>query len=807
MVSGLTDKQVEEKIALGEVNKVNHKTKTLREVFITNLFSKFNIFFFAVIAVLIIFYIKTGEIKLMLDGWGIFSLVFVNTVIAIVQEIRAKKMLDKVELLINRDICVVRNSVKVNILPEKLVKGDVIFVERGDQIPADGFVVESTRLEIDESLLTGESEPMIKKNGDNLLSGSFVSSGNGYFTADKLGGDSYAGKITGMAKNFKYISSPLQNKILKIIQVLSITAVFLIIIKAVDNKSIGILSVDGIRQYTTIIISLVPQGLVFLTTITYIVGIYRISQLGGIVQKINAIEAFSGINTVFMDKTGTLTQNKLSVTNLINLTDESIEDVKKLLGTYAKYSSYKNSTLNSLCVYDFEKNGEVIDELPFSSQTKQSAIKVNINGEIRIFLLGALDILSQRIDQKSKSRINEDEIKLFRNLLFIEVFPSNLQNDLNVDIKQGEIKPICVISLLDTIREDSREALDLFEAKNIDVKILSGDSPYAIQAIASKVGWDISDDMLISGPELAEMDEHKFKQAVLHKKIFARLAPEQKKEIIGVFKKKKIFTAMIGDGVNDLPAIKSSDLGIAMEEGSQVTKEVADIILVKNKFSLLPQIFDEGNRIVNSVSMAAKLFLTKNLSVTIIILLTVLTTLPFLLTPRKVSFLNIFIITLPSFLISIYNKDISRRKKFIKDLFTAVSISAVFVVVFGYVAYYLSPDYYKNITEESRIGIFLCVIVYITVANYLSVVIPSHAGAKEKILFSLYSASLMLILYVMTVVDLAKTPLFWFKELYEVPTLNKEYWIFITIMGLTGGGLLYLLQKLRRLLIKTDETF
>ena len=796
MPQGLTQSQVEERVASGKVNKIKESTKPISEILLTNLFSRFNIFFFAVISILIFFYFSTGDVRLLLDGWGIVSLVFVNTVIAIFQEIRAKRMLDSVKLLISNYIHVIRDGKQEKILLENLVQDDIVYIERGDQIPADGKLIKSTRLEIDESLLTGESESIIKKDGDMLLSGSFVISGNGYFSAEKLAAESFAGKITSQAKNFKFIVSPLQKKILRIMQFLVAIAIVLIIAKAVDNKNIGIFSVDAIRQYTTIIISLVPHGLVFLTTVTYVIGIYRISKLGAIVQKINAIEAFSGINIVFTDKTGTLTQNKLSVTNITNLSSQSDPEVEKLLGTYAKYSSYKNSTLVALSPYPSLGDVKIIDELPFSSQTKQSAIKISHVGKERYFLFGGLEILSEKLDPSVIAKIDMNEIKLFRNLLFLEIISDS--TDITEAVKNGKTVPICVVSLLDTIREDSAIALELFASKDIDVKILSGDAPFAIQAIAKKVGWDVSDDMLVTGPDLAQMNEEDFLHAVMNKKIFARLAPEQKQQIVNIAKSKGLYTAMIGDGVNDLPAIKRADLGIAMEEGSQVTKEVADIILVENKFSLLPQIFDEGKRIVNSVYMASKLFLTKNISVTIMTLLTVLTSLPFLLTPRKVSFINIFIITFPALLISLYNKDILNLKNFLRDLFTAVLISSTSVVFFAYTAYFLAPNYFPSISDSDRSGIFICVIVYVALANFLSVMIPSHGEIKSKILFSSYALFLVILLFLITTLDLSQTPIGWFKELYEVPTLKPEYWILISAVGVLGGLVLYAAQRIRR---------
>ena len=799
MPKGLTNEEVKEKIRLGKTNKLNSSNRSIREILLTNLFTPFNNFFFVIISILIFFYFRTSEIKLLLDGWGVISIVFINTLIAIFQEIRAKRMLDKVQLLVNRDISVVRDSEIIKVNPSNLVEGDTIFIERGDQIPADGKIIEHLRLEIDESLLTGESESILKEDNDQVLSGSFVVSGNGYFIAEKLGNDSFAGKITGLAKNFKYIVSPLQKIIIRIIQILSFTALTLIIIKAFNNIDIGILSVSALRQYTTIIVSLIPSGLIFLTTITYVIGIYRISKLGAVVQRINAIEAFAGINVVCMDKTGTLTKNLLSITNQINISGLDDAEVNLIIGTYAKYTSYKNSTIIALSKYDSLNDVKVLDEIPFSSQTKKSAVKLNIHGKERIFVLGAFDLLKKLLRQEPLTLVNEDEIDLFRNLLLIEIVPTNKK--LEDELIKPRVIPIAVISLLDTVRKDSKKALDLFNEKNIEVKILSGDSASAIQAIARKISWDIKNDEIITGQELEKMEEKAFNNAVVAKKVFARLAPDQKKQIVDTLKKKRLYTAMIGDGVNDLPAIKHANLGLAMEEGSQVTKEIADIILVKNKFSLLPGIFDEGNKIVNSVSMASKLFLTKNIFVALITILSIFS-LPFILTPRRVGFITIFIITLPAFILSLNNKDVSKHRGFIKDLIVAVLISSICIVITGYSSYFLSKNIFPGNTEDIYSMIFICVVIFLALVNYLSIVIPNNKDNKSKIIFTVYCFGILGLLFATTILDLTQTPLFWFNLLYEISPLTSQHWLFILAAGCVGGLILYLLQEIRKAVMK-----
>jgi len=314
--NGLTAEEVRERISKGLQNRSSKpKTKTLREIFIENLFSVFNLVILSIIIFLVYFYLSTSDSRLLLDSIGILSIAFLNTFLAIYQEIKAKHALDKVNLLLKNEVIVMRDGIEVSLVPEAIVLDDIIKIQRGDQVVVDGSVVYSNHLEIDESLLTGESNPIHKKVNEEMLSGSFCLSGNGFYKAEKIGNDSYAAQITEQAKKYKFDLTPLQRKINAIVKILFAVALVLVILEVIFNK--GGFNIDFIRKISTILISLVPQGLVLMSTVTFAVGVSRISKLGAIIQKLNAIESFSNVQVVCMDKTGTLTQNKLSVHQLI----------------------------------------------------------------------------------------------------------------------------------------------------------------------------------------------------------------------------------------------------------------------------------------------------------------------------------------------------------------------------------------------------------------------------------------------------------------------------------------------------------
>jgi cation-transporting P-type ATPase E len=801
-IKGLSSNEVQDRINNGRINRSTvTKTKKVREILIENVFSIFNLVIFSVILFLLFFFIKTGDTRLLYDTIGTTFVITLNTLIAVIQEIRAKKALDKVSLLLKREVKVIRDGTEQSIDQTDVVKDDLIVLERGDQVVVDGIVRDSNKLEIDESLLTGESLPILKKEGSEVLSGSFCISGNGYYSAEKVGDESYANQITKTAKKFKLNLSPLQVRLNFIVKVLFATAILLVGLEIIRNPG-GFSDLDFIRRISTIMLSLIPQGLVLMSSVTFALGIYRISKIGAIIQKLNAIESFANVKIVCTDKTGTLTQNKLAVNKLTTLTDKySKEETENLLGTYAKFSSDKNATLRTLDIYKPRDNVSVLDEIPFSSENKMSLLQLTIDGKQLTFILGGFDILCEKLE--GKDAVNElfdkDGLKIYRNLLFGLETSGRPLNEFEEKLDGIKIEPICIVSITDQVRGDVMDAINLFHKNDIEIKILSGDNAYAIQAVAKEIGWDIKDDELISGSDIEKISDNDFFGVIMKKKIFARLKPEHKLRIIKALRKEKIYTAMIGDGVNDLPAIKESDMGIAMEEGSQITKEVADIVLLKNKFALLPQIFDEGNKIVNTVSSVAKLFLTKNFMVIYLTILSMFFMFEFPLTPRRVSLINIFSIGLPSFIIALKNTNVSKLKNFTKDLFGFVLISAGIVVAASYIGQ-IYTEKFSGFTPEAIQMVMLSIMVIITSVNFLAAV--ARKGDKNLVTYVLYAAGLICLYSFLAVTQIDFVLIRWIKTFYEISYLPKDYWGITAVISVLSAGILFTLQKLREKYIK-----
>jgi len=796
--NGLTTEEVRERISKGLQNRSSKpKTKTLREIFIENLFSVFNLVILSIIIFLLYFYLSTSDSRLLLDSIGILSIAFLNTFLAIYQEIKAKHALDKVNLLLKNEVLVMRDGKEVSLVPEAIVLDDIIKIQRGDQVVVDGSVVYSNHLEIDESLLTGESNPIHKKENEEMLSGSFCLSGNGFYKAEKIGNDSYAAQITEQAKKYKFDLTPLQRKINTIVKVLFAVAVVLVILEVIFNK--GGFNIDFIRKISTILISLVPQGLVLMSTVTFAVGVSRISKLGAIIQKLNAIESFSNVQVVCMDKTGTLTQNKLSIHHLYKFNNDNSEnEVKSMIGTYASLTSDKNATINAINIFEPDKDYVFTDEYPFSSERKMSMIQASKGSENITFILGAYDILSEKLGQKykdeSKNLFDENKLSIYRNVLFGIVKTSDTLEKLKENLDSVVIEPLCIISITDKIRDDVFEAIKLFEDNGIKIKILSGDSAKAIQEVTNEIGWNVKDSDMISGSDLENISDEDFKKVVMNNVIFARLKPEHKLRIIKTLRKEKIYTAMIGDGVNDLPAIKESDMGIAMEEGSSITKEVADIVLLKNKFSLLPQIFDEGNKIVNTVKSVGKLFITKNFFVIYITLLSLLFFLDFPLTPRRVSLINIFGIGLPAFMITLKNTNIERTRNFMKDLISFVLLSALIIVAAGYIGVYIVEKFHK-VSEKDIQMVMLTIMIITNIANYFSIVLPK--AEENKLTYLIYGFMLLIVYIFFAATSINTGFIYLIKQFYEIDFVRADLWPVIMTVSIVSSIILYLAQKFR----------
>lgn len=758
-LQGLTDEQAARLSAEGKGNTFGkHHSKPTARIVFENTLSGNNVIMLAVIVGLYIAFIALGDPRLLMDSIGIVMVFVVNSIASIIQEMRARSLLEKARLMLPQSAIVIRSGVEKSIPQEEIVVGDIVVLRRGDFAPVDGKTISAISLEMDESLLTGESLPVSKSINNDIFSGSFCVSGSTHYLAEKVGEDSLAASITDLARKYKFVTTPLQRNLNRIFLASFAIALIAVAFEIAIRREELFNDVDFIRRIAAVVLSLLPGGLIFFSTVTFAVGVWRVSRLGALTQKLNAIESFSTITTVCMDKTGTLTQNAISIFSVSPIGEFRLEESKILAGTFARLCTDPNATIKAIEKLPFDESAVMLDELAFSSARKYSAARISTGGRERVFVLGAPESL--QVDNDSEvNRIIYGKMCGYRNVAFGECSPDIELNTLSDGIQSTAIKVIAVISLQDPLRNDVHEALELFREQDIRLKILSGDHPDSVYATISAAGWNIKRDEVVTGADLDRLDQAKFDEYVRERDIFARLSPEHKLLILHSLNRSGARTAMIGDGVNDVPAIKEAALGIAMEEGSGMTKEISDIILLKNKFSLLPSIFSEGNNIVSTVLLISELYLVKNFIVLFLSLLRTAGVSGFYdisLTPRKTALLTTAGVALPAYCIALWNGRTEPQRRFFRELFGALIITLTGVAVALIMAEKLTVSLFPNLlcppccTQSAGHGALLveevvplAVIVYSLIVNFALITLPYNMANARKIIIAAFSVAVV----------------------------------------------------------------
>lgn len=540
--------------------------------------------------------------------------VLFNVVVSVVQEIRAKRSLDRIALLTRPGATVVRDGAEVELDPGELVQGDILLLRPGDQVVADGPLVGAGRVEMDESLLTGESDLIVKQEGDRLFSGSFCVTGRACYRAEKLGIESMAGQLTAGARSFQRHYTPLQRQINLIIQALLLVAVYIETVFILVNLFQGAPIVETVRQ-SVVIIGIVPIGLILATSVAYALGALRITGQSALVQRLSAVESLSNVDILCLDKTGTITANALVLEKLFPF-GISQQELRDQLGLFVRSSSTGNATADAIaaaCSSPVSNALPVREEIPFSSARKWSALSFDTDQARGTYILGAPEALLRvlRPGFDLDSFIAAEAARGMRVLLFARwPDPVSLQTPSGEPVLPADLIPLGLLSLRDELRPQVRQTLADFAAVGVRIKVISGDNPRTVASLARQAGIAQAE-QAISGAELEKLDEATFAQVAEEMTVFGRITPRQKERLVQALRARKHYVAMIGDGVNDVFSLKRADLGIAMESGSQAARGVADIVLLKDSFAALPFAFAEGQRIRNGMYNVIKLFLTR----------------------------------------------------------------------------------------------------------------------------------------------------------------------------------------------------
>jgi cation-transporting ATPase E len=675
---GLTSAEVAERVRCGQVNRTRRSDwADYADILSRNFLTVFNLM--VVPAAIALFYLSRPEAGIAVSGMAV-----VNTALGLVQEVRAKRHLDMLAILVETQARVLRDGRLQEIPAGEVVQDDCIRLTAGDAVVADGAVLESQLLEVDEALLTGESDPVRRQAGDRLLSGSICVAGEGTYRADRVGAAAFAHSTATEARRYRFTASPMMHVINVIIEVLTFTAVGLctlyFLLYFVRDFGPGGL----VEMIAATITSMVPQGLVLTATIAFTLGAVAMSRRGAVVQRLTAVEAMAAIDVICTDKTGTLTTNRLRLSRVVCLApDLSEEAVRHRLALFATASvDRQNKNLQALRTTLGEAQAELLDQIPFKSQNRYSAVRVRDGQAEHVLVLGAPEALSSGQWAVASGQWQTDAADMQRQglrvLLLAEMPPkqvaqsslSSLATPHSSLRTPHSLLPTALVALDDELRPEAADVLRGLSAQGIAFKVLSGDNPDTVRATVSSIDLPLAREPVVAGVDLEKAADKA--DLVRSRSVFGRVTPRQKVEIVEALQGQGRRVAMIGDGVNDVLPIKRADLGIAMGEGSQAAKAVSGLVLENNRFALLPETLQEGRTIIRNLRRSAKLFLVKNVYSLILILTFAsgLGGLPFPYVPQQVTLLNWLVIGMPALVITLTRErsTAATRPRFLREV-------------------------------------------------------------------------------------------------------------------------------------------
>ncbi|WP_411128326.1 HAD-IC family P-type ATPase [Streptomyces sp. x-19] len=682
---GLTTAEVAERVARGEVNDVPvRSSRSTADIVRSNVFTRFN----AIIGVLFVIILIVGPIQDGLFGFVILA----NTGIGIFQELRAKKTLDSLALIGETRPTVRRDGAAVQVPTSEVVLDDVLELGPGDKAIVDGEVLESDGLEIDESLLTGEADPVVKKPGDPVMSGSFVVAGNGAFTATKVGRAAYAAQLAEEASRFTLVHSELRtgiSQILKYVTWMMVpTALGLILSHLL---TLGLPADAAIRRMVAGIVPMIPEGLVLLTSVAFAIGVVRLGRKQCLVQELPAIEGLARVDVVCLDKTGTLTEGGMDVTALRPLADQDPARVRQVLGAFGASDPRPNASLAAVVdAYPAPDSWRCTGTLPFSSARKYSGAAFDEpDGSASAWLLGAPDVLLPDDDPllPEIDRLNAEGLRVL--LLARAARPLD-----HPDVAR-EGQPAALVVLEQRLRPDAPDTLRYFAEQGVQAKVISGDNAVSVGAVAGKLGLAGADSP-VDARRLPHDDPEALARALEDGAVFGRVTPQQKRDMVGALQARGHHVAMTGDGVNDVLALKDADIGVAMGSGSEATRAVAQIVLLNNSFATLPSVVAEGRRVIGNITRVATLFLTKTVYSVLLAVLVACCQIPYPYLPRHLTLLSTLTIGVPAFFLALAPNKERARPHFVRRVMRYAVPSGVITGLAAFATYLLARVYYTG---------------------------------------------------------------------------------------------------------------
>ncbi len=719
---GLTKEQVQERINNGLVNyNDTPKTKSIKEIIRDNIFTYFNFLNLVLAGCLVIASIFNGDILQGLKNSLFMGVVVCNALISIVEEIISKRIIDKLSVVSETKVKVLRDGEVLTLGLEEIVKDEIIKLSLGHQIVADSVILDG-ELEVNESLITGESNAIKKTVGDKLLSGSFIISGNATAQVINVGKDNYVSKITNEAKYKKDINSVVMDSFVRMLKILSIMIIPIGLIMLINQYFITGSLPESVFTTVASLVGMIPDGLILLTSSVMAVGVIKLYKVNVLVQELYAIEILARVDTICLDKTGTLTEGNMEYKDIITVNKDKNE-VLDYLKQFVLASNDTNQTMNALKDYFKGDRIENKKSIAFSSSRKFSCIEF----DNYTLYLGAPDIVfKDKVDNNIVNQYVDD----YRIVAF-GIKKGNIDDELK------DIEPLGYILIEDIIRPSAKETLEYFKNNNVDVKIISGDNIKTVLSIARKIG--LKD---IDGIDIGNMSNEELDKIIEKYEIFGRSKPEQKKYIVNQLRNKGHIVAMTGDGVNDVLALKESDCAISVKSGSEAARNVSQLILLDDDFNSLPKVVAEGRQTINNVERSASLLLIKTLYTMFLIVYSIITLQKYFFIPIQLTFMTAFTIGAPSFVLALEPNDKLVSGNFLLKIFSK-SLPAALTILIDIIIISIFSNVF-NLSYEIQSS--MCVIVTTVNGLYNLFKICRPLNVYRGLLFSIMSIGFILIL-------------------------------------------------------------
>lgn len=734
---GLSIIQIKQRNTENLKNVVNKKySKSYVNIFVNNICTFFNLLG-------LICFIALIATKASLNQFVFVFFYIANITIGIVQEIRAKKCVDKLSLIANKNVKVVRNKLEVEIATEDIVLDDILHLGIGNQIPTDSKILEGS-VEVNESLLTGESVPIKKQKGDFLLAGSFIVAGTCYAIAEKVGKDNYVETLSEKAKAYKKPNSEIMNSLKLIIKVIGFIIVPLataLIIKSLIRNPSQIAS--AVLGSATVIIGMIPAGMILLTSVALAIGILKLAKHNTLVQDLYSLEMLARVDTICFDKTGTITDGKMCVCDVVEINKDKYS-VNNIISSMMYALHDNNQTAIALSnKFGEEKILNEVCKLPFNSTRKLSAVSFDGQGT---YCFGAPEFVLSQTEYKNLSNKVDEYAKQGLRVLILAHSDSYIEED---NLPKNFL-PIAFILICDNIRTDAIETIKWFKDNGVAIKVISGDNPITVSQVSKRVGIDNAEKYI----SLDGLSDKMVYDVANKYTVFGRVSPDQKAILVKALKDNGHITAMTGDGVNDILALKEADCAISVAEGSDAARNVAHLVLLDNNFNSMPKVVYEGRRVINNVQCSASLFLMKTfftmIMATISLFLPYMHTYPFV--ASQMNPLEFFIIGIPAFFLSLQPNDSRVEGNFISYIIKKSLPSAILMII-GV----MFVEIIKNVLNISSNEIFTTMQVYIILGigliNLFFVCKPFNIFKRILFLITSFVVLVLIILCIFNVIS------------------------------------------------------